>query len=130
MDEARNVRLQAIEDAKNTRERELTELLDAMRTLRQSAETQIDNTLRTAGLESERLLDQAKNEAQTIIERATDEARTLRAEAESLRLTAEERLRDVQQLEGEFNTIVSKIAQRIGLEAPEQGWWRHLLHRK
>src|SRR5581483_8164489 len=42
LEEARNIRLQAIEDARATREHEMTSLMESLKTLRLSAEAQID----------------------------------------------------------------------------------------
>ncbi len=63
LDEARTIRLQAIEDARNHREREMTALADSLRNLRQSAETQIDALLREAEIEAERIRDTARDDA-------------------------------------------------------------------
>ena len=130
LEEARTIRLQAIEDARDTRERELTALMESMRSLRQSAESQIETLLRTAELEASRMHDQARAEAQVVQERATQEAEAVRAEGAAVRASAEERAREIDRLEAEFNATVSKIAKQIGVEAPSGGWWRHLLGRK
>ena len=130
LNEARKIRSQAIEDAKATRERELTSLMEAMRALRESAETRIEGALTAAEAEAERLRDRARREAQATLETATKEAAALRAEAESLRAAAQERLREIDSLEGEFNAVVSRMGKRIGIAPPAEGWWRRLLRRK
>src|SRR5688500_4916682 len=60
LDESRVVRLQAIEDARATRERELTALMESLRSLRQSAEAQIEALVRSAELEAARIRDQSR----------------------------------------------------------------------
>ena len=101
-----------------------------MRSLRQSAESQIETLLRTTELEASRMHDQARAEAQVVQERATREAEAVRAEGAAVRASAEERAREIDRLEAEFNATVGKIAKQIGVEAPSGGWWRHLLGRK
>ena len=130
LEEARSIRLRAIEDARDTRERELTALMESMRTLRQSAESQIDTLLRTAELEASRMHDQARSDAQAVQESANREAEAARAEGAAIRTSAEERAREIDRLEAEFNAAIGKIVQQIGLETPSGGWWRHLLGRK
>ena len=127
LEESRTIRLQAIDDAKATRERELTALMESMRALRQSAEAQIESLLRSAEIEAERLGDQSRAEAQAIIERASNEAAQVRAEAASARGGAEEQVREMERLEAEFNQLVKRIAERIGVkDQPAEGWWQRL----
>mgnify|MGYP001455423940 CR=1 FL=1 len=52
MAEARAIRLQAITDARTTRERELAALMESMRSLRQSAVAQIEALLQAAEIEA------------------------------------------------------------------------------
>jgi hypothetical protein len=127
LDEAAAIRLQAIEDARAAREQELSTLMDSMRSLRQSAQLQIDELLRSAELEAVRLRDQAKREAQAILERATEDADRVRAEAASLRAGAEARAREVERIEQEFDRALQQIADRLGVkDQPPAGWWRRL----
>ena len=127
LEEARTIRLQAIEDARQTRERELTSLMESMRSLRESAEAQIEAFLKSAEIETVRIRDQSRIEAHQIIERASQDAARVKAEAASLRAGAEERLREIERLEAEFNQIAAAIAVRLGItEARGTGWWRKL----
>ncbi len=130
LEEARTVRLQAIEDARATREREFSSLMESLRSLRRSAETQIESVLRAAEIEAERLRDRAQSEATSIVERAETETAQVRAEAAAVRASAEERLREVKRLEGEFNQLLAKVADRLGVKNPAEGWWRRLTQRK
>src|SRR5262249_29741135 len=57
LEEARVIRLQAIDDARLTREHELATLMEAMRSMRTSAEAQIETFLRTAEIEAGRMRD-------------------------------------------------------------------------
>jgi hypothetical protein len=127
LEEARSVRLQAIEDARLTREHELHALMDSLRSLRQSAEAQIETLLRKAEIEAERIRDQARIESQAVVERATSEADHILEDAQAIRARGEERVRDVQRLEAEFNEMLASIAQRLGMdERPTEGWLRRL----
>src|SRR5438045_5969575 len=85
LEEARAIRLQAIEDARQTREREMRAMLESLQVLRQQAETQIDTLLRTAELEAERLVSNARVEAQQKLDEATREEASLRAQAQAIR---------------------------------------------
>jgi hypothetical protein len=127
LEESRVIRLQAIEDARNTREHELTSLMETMRSLRESAEAQISDLLRSAEIEATRIADQSRIEAQRILDVASEEAARSREEASAMRRAAEERLRDVDSLEAEFNRIAQEIAVRLGItDAPSTGWWKKL----
>jgi hypothetical protein len=127
MEESRSIRLQAIEDARTTRERELTSLMDSMKTLRESAENQIADLLRSAEIEASRIADQSRIEGQKILQRANEEAARIRDEATAMRQAYEERLRDSERLEADFNRIAGQIAARLGIsDAPAGGWWRKL----
>lgn len=127
LEEARVIRLQAIDNAKATRERELTALMESIRSLRQSAETQIESLLLAAEIESNRLRGQGKMDAQASLERATNEAALVRAEAAAVRASAEERAREVERIEAEFNQLAARIAERLGMTArPDGGWLRRL----
>src|SRR5215207_7715061 len=70
LEEARNIRLQAIDDARQTREREASALMASLRQLRDEAEAQIDALLRTAEIEAERTRATAAAESQAILEKA------------------------------------------------------------
>ena len=127
LEEARNIRLQAIEDVRQAREHELNALMEQLRSLRQSAETQIDTLLRTAELESQRMREQARTEAQQIMERATDEAARTRADAQAIRAAADERMREIQRIESEFNDVLAEVAERLGMdEKPSEGWLKRI----
>lgn len=127
LEESRIIRLQAIEDARNTREHELTSLMETMRSLRDSAESQITELLRAAEIEAARINDQSRIEAQRIIEQAREDATRSREEASAMRRAAEDRLRDIDRLEADFNHIAGQIAARLGIgEAPASGWWKKL----
>jgi hypothetical protein len=124
LEEARAIRLQAIEDARQTREREMRAMLESLQVLRHEAETQIDALLRTAELEAERLISNARAEAQQSLEEAHREVATLRAEAQAIRAAAEDRAREVERLETEFNEAANALVQRLGVEKPESGWFK------
>lgn len=127
LDESRLVRLQAIEDAKATRERELTALMEALRSLRQSAEAQIEALVRSAEIEAVRIRDQSRSEAQANLDRAANEAAQIRAEAMSMRVGADERAREVERLEADFNELLARVVERLGItERPNEGWLRRL----
>lgn len=130
LEEARVIRLQAIADARATREREMTALLESLRNLRQSAETQIDHLLREAEIEAERTRGQAASEAQQVVEEAQAEASAMRAEAEAVKADVEARRAEIERLEADFNAAVEAMAQRLGMtEKPARGWWARLTGR-
>jgi hypothetical protein len=125
--EAGAIRLQAIGDARATRERELSGLMDSLRALRQSAEVQVQAVTYRAELEAEGIRSQAAEAARGTIEQANAEAAQIRAEAHAMRVAAEERAGEVQRLEVEFDRLVEVFAQRVGVkEKPRRGWWRFL----
>ena len=124
LDEARTIRLQAIEDARNSRERELAALTESLSNLRQSAVAQIDSLLREAEIESEQIRDQARNEADFIIENAVSESASTRAEAAAIRNAADERAREVERIETDFNAQLERIARRLGMTKPKKPWYR------
>src|SRR3972149_5029801 len=90
LEEARAVRLQAVDDARATRERELASLMDSLRALRQSAESQIESVLMAAEIEAERIRAQARTDARSTVERATSEAAPARGGAAARRRRAGE----------------------------------------
>jgi hypothetical protein len=124
LEEARAIRLQAIEDARQTREREMRAMMESLQVLRHEAETQIDSLLRTAELEAERLHSNARAEAQQTLDAANAEAATLRAEAQAVRAAAEARAKEVERLESDFNEAANAIVQRLSGEKPSQGWFK------
>jgi hypothetical protein len=127
VEEARAVRLAALDDARATRERELTALIESLRALRQSAESEISVIITQAELEAGRIRDRGRQEATTALTDAREEADLVRAEASALRAAAEGRVREVAALEADFNELATRFASRIGLEKnPSGGWFRHL----
>src|SRR5262245_43727807 len=90
LEEARNVRLQALEDAGLTRERESAALTAELHKLRDEAQAQIDHLLRTAEIEAERLKAKAELEAEAVLVGANEEAAQLRNEALAIRTAADE----------------------------------------
>ena len=125
LEDARNIRLQALEDARLSRERESSALAAQLTRMRDEAQAQIDNLLRTAEIEAERTRDTAKKDAEDILASANEEAATLRAEAHAIRSAADERAREVERIEHEFNYAVQDIATRLGIqEKPSKGWLR------
>lgn len=127
LDEARTIRLQAIDDARRTRERELNALTESLASLRLSAEAQVESLLRTAEIEAGRLREKAESDAGRLIDEARTGAGQITAQAVALRASADERAREIDRLESEFNRLMSEIAERIGLrETPAGGWWQRL----
>ena len=122
LEEARAIRLQAIEDARQTREREMRAMMESLQVLRHEAETRIDELLRTAELEAERLTSNARSEAQETLDAAHREEATLRAEAQAIRAAADQRAAEVERLEREFDEAASALFERIGQEKPAGGW--------
>jgi hypothetical protein len=58
---------------------------------------------------------------------ARAEAEQVRAEAARVRAAADERAREVQALEAEFDAAVSRLVERIGVkEKPPEGWLARL----
>ncbi|HEU0073791.1 MAG TPA: hypothetical protein VFS30_07245 [Dehalococcoidia bacterium] len=124
LDEARTIRLQAIDDARNHRERELTALAESLSNFRLAAERQIEELLREAELEAERRRDEARDEARQVIERATAESTSMRAEAAAIRAAADERAREVESLEADFDELIEQIGKRLGMQKPKKPWFR------
>jgi hypothetical protein len=121
LEEARTIRLQAIDDARAAREREMAALVESLKGLRQAAEAQIESLLREAELQAEALRDQAQSDARTILEAANRESATVRAEAAALRAGAEERAREVARLEADFDAQLEAIGKRLGMQKPKKG---------
>jgi hypothetical protein len=92
-----------------------------------SAEAQIDALLQSAELEAARLRDQSRSQAQATLDLAQNEAAQVRAEATALRAAAEERMREVQRIEAEFNEALGRLVERIGAgDRPPEGWLRRI----
>jgi hypothetical protein len=121
LEEARTIRLQAIDDSRANRERELAALVESLKTLRQTAEAQLESLLREAELQAEGLRDQAESDARAIVEAATTEAAATRAEAAALRASAEERAREIERIEAAFNAQLEEIGKRLGMQKPKKG---------
>jgi hypothetical protein len=127
LEEAGKIRLQALEDARATRERELAQLMESLRALRQSAETQVQAILQQAEIEASQIRERARHEADAHFESVKRESEDIAAEAAAVRQAAENRAREVAQLEADFNAMVSKFAERIEVtDKPAEGWWRKL----
>jgi hypothetical protein len=124
LEEARTIRLQAIEDARANREREMAAMVESLKAVRQSAETQIDDLLREARLQAESIRERAQTDARTIVDTANAEASTTRAEAATLRAGAEERAREVARLEASFDAQLEEIGKRLGMQKPKKGLFR------
>lgn len=127
LEEARSLRLAAIEDVRTTREREQASLLESLKALRQSTEAQIETLLRTAEIEADRLRSSAQHTASTTVEEANREAASIRAEAAAIRTAAEGRAQEVVRLEAEFNALLAQVGERLGMaEKPAAGWWARI----
>ena len=51
----------------------------------------------------------------------------IRAEAMSTRVGADERAREVERLEADFNELLARVVERLGItERPSEGWLRRL----
>jgi hypothetical protein len=124
LDEARTIRLQAIEDARNNRERELSALMESLGALRRSAQAQIESFLREAEIEAERIRDEARTEARVAVEQAEAVSTTIRADADAIRIAAEERARAVTRLEADFDAQLERIGKRLGMQKPKKGFFR------
>jgi hypothetical protein len=131
LEEARTIRLQAIEDARATREREMIALVESLRALRLSTETEIALLLKEAEVEAERIRSRAAEESRAVVEQANEEAETTREESRAIRAAAEAKRREIEQLEADFNRVTASLAERMGVtEKPEQGWLLRLTGRR
>jgi hypothetical protein len=104
--------------------------MESLKSLRHSAQGQIDSLLRTAEIEASRAREQAKVDAEAIIERANREAEQTREEAAAVRASAEERVKAIEALEAQFDQFAGKLADRLGIaaeERPVEGWWQRLM---
>src|SRR5262249_1992466 len=98
-----------------------------IRSLRASAEAQIDTLLTTAAIEASRIKDNATTQAKEMVERAGEEAMHIRTEAIALRDANEARMKQIDRLEDEFNSLVAAVAERLGVkERPPEGWWKRI----
>ena len=64
----------------------------------------------------ERMKANAEVEAREVLEHANAEAADVRAEAAAIRGAAEERAKEVERIESEFNTTLGDITKRLGIE--------------
>ena len=127
LEDASRIRLEALEDARNTREHELSLLMESLKALRQSAETQVQAIIAAAEIEAEQTRERARAEARATAEAADRELQLATAEARALREAAEARSREVADLESRFNDLIAKLSERIGVtEQPSQGWFGKL----
>ena len=131
LEEASKLRLQALEDARATRERELALTMESLKALRHSAEAQVQSILAQAEIEAGEMRRKAGMEADATREEARREAEDIAAEASAVRQAAEGRAREVAQLEADFNAMVERFSERVGLgERPAEGFWRKLFGAK
>ncbi len=129
LEDASRIRLQALEDAKTTREREMGQLMQSLKALRESAETQVEAILHTANIEAGQARERGRLESDRLLEDARHEAADIAAEAAALRQAAEARSREVDQLEASFNQLIARLNERLGLsEKPPEGFFRKLFH--
>lgn len=127
LDEAAKIRLGALEEARTLREREMTVLMESLKSLRQSAESQIQSILTAAEVEAQQTRDRARLDAERTVEEARREAENAAAEATAVRRAAEERSAEIERLEAEFNRMAAQFAARAGIrEQPQQGWFGKL----
>jgi len=127
LEEAGKIRLQALEDARSTRERELALLVDSLKALRQSAELQIQAILASAEIEGSQMRDRGRLEAERHLEDARREAEDVHVEASAIRHAAESRAREVEKLEEDFNALLTRLGERLGVtEKPPEGWFAKL----
>ena len=134
LEEARKIRLDALEDVRRDRAQETSAVAKVLERQREAGETEIRRLLRQAEIEAERVRSEAQQDARDIVRVAKAEAqqeileadRTL-VEARALRIAADERQREVERVEAEFNATISQIAERLGLaDKPARGWLRRL----
>jgi hypothetical protein len=69
LDEAGKIRLEALEDARATREREMTLLMESLRALRLSAEAQIQSVLTSAEAAAQQTRERLEREFNEMVER-------------------------------------------------------------
>ena len=131
LEEASRLRLQALEDSRATRERELALTMESLKALRKSAEAQVQSILAQAEIEAAETRRSAAADADHVREETRREAEDAAAEAAAVRQAAEARAREVAQLEADFNAMVSRFAERVGVtEPPQQGFWKKLFGAK
>ena len=66
----------------------------------------------------------------SLVAKANEDALQIRAEATVARSAAEHRLEEIERLEADFDELVGRIAERLGVRPPSGGWWRHILRRR
>jgi len=125
LEEARKIRLQAIDDTRANREREMAALVESLKGLRHAAEAQIESLLREAEIQSEARRNDAQSDARAILNAANAEAVTVRAEASALRAAAEERAREVARIEANFDAQLETIGKRLGMQKSKKGLFGH-----
>jgi hypothetical protein len=138
LEEARKIRLQSLEDARRARQVEMEALERDLAQRRASAQSEADGLLRRAELEAERIRSEAGHDAREIVrvakveaQETAEEASHTLVEARTLRVAADERQREVERLESEFDQLMSEFARRAGLvEEPSEGWWARLMRRR
>lgn len=136
LEEARTIRLQALESARRTHDEETAALQRTLESQRLTAQAAIDALIRQAEIEAEQILGNAHRNADTIVEAAEAEAKQVLSsaartldEARTLRAASEERKRDMDRLEAEFDQTVAQIAERLGvIERPPRGWRRRITY--
>jgi chromosome segregation ATPase len=130
LEEAGKIRLHALEDARGTREREIASLMESLKALRESAEAQAQSVLAQAEIEATQMRDRARIDGDAYLDNARREAQEIAAEAGAMRHAAEDRVREVEKLEADFNEQVSRMTERLGIvEKPPQGWFGKLFKR-
>lgn len=98
--------------------------METMRSLRESADSQIEALLRSPEIEASRVTDAAKTEAESLIERAIADSAQIKTEAAAVHDSAEERVHEIELLEAEFNHVIAKLAKRLGIsDKTGRGWF-------
>jgi hypothetical protein len=136
LDEARKIRLEALEDARRTRGTEGLAMVEARERHLEAAEAEAKGLLRQAEIEAGRIRSEAEQDVRQTVREAKKEAQRQLLEAEAtlvearaLRVAADERQREVERLEAEFDATLSQIAERVGIrEKPARGWLWRLTH--
>ena len=98
--------------------------MESLKALRESAEAQVKSVLAQAEIEATQMRDRARIDADAYLDNARREAQEIAAEAGAMRHAAEDRVREVEKLEADFNEQVSRMTERLGIvEKPAQGWF-------
>ncbi len=130
LEEARSIRLQALENARSTREREMCALMESLRSMRGSAESEIQGIIAAAEAEAARIRVRAETDAEETLREANRQSAAVRAEAAAIRKQAEERLSQVERLESDFNALAADVAKRLGISEPSRGWLSRIYRRR